>query len=787
MKDIVIIEYNPFNKEISLKAQNNQWGSEDGLNGNYFEEYSHKIPELIVTQISNNLSVNINFIGRTIELEELKNVCSLYHSKNKDFSYNITHERKYEYNLKSFIKDFKLLPKDCIEIDTKKIIINEVSSNIVMNVIGLYSTGKSTFINALLKDELLHTKLDIATNKLFRIINTDDNSKIIHTTNSKTKQILKKDYTDKEVDLKKILNDYNSQEDISEIKLNINIPGINCTDIGFEILDTPGVNNAENKIHQKIAYDNIRDNETNPIIAFVIHAGNYASTDQEELFSAIKDTLKNKNVVNTERFFFIINRADEIKVKEFDTLIENIKVYLHDKFQDNVNIFYTNSYYAVLINKKLNNIELDEEEEVDLRQYIEKTKILKFLSEYSSISEYAKQSISKYKNINEEDSEEDKLKKALYYTGIPVLEQAIQKYIDNYAIIHKFQYAFDNINQYIISYNNQKEKNIEKKNKLIEQLNILKDDRSSNEDKLQKIKNEIASIGKQIEKSNDDIKLINNYIEKLEPEINNFYIRINKLELSTKKLDDINSEWLTTVDSQIKNSKEFKNLKYIAEKLSERGTASKSAAQRDVRNKFREDARNIVFDFKKILDENEDSLGHLKDDFEKDIKLKGLDEKKLIFNAEEDAIKEKRRIDKFDIVSFGISRLFRDKNIISLKKIEELDICLREELEEIKNESIEELVQLKSNTHLEIRKFQKHIKDKRKEIENEKNKLKDKEKNLNNYIINEDNISTDNIEIIEEIGKIKKELSSLNENIKNIEYYISKLKELIMLKDDLYE
>ncbi|MEA3512820.1 MAG: hypothetical protein U9R37_04405, partial [Campylobacterota bacterium] len=564
---------------------------------------------------------------------------------------------------------------------------------------------------------------------------------------------------------------------------NINIPSINSTHFGFEILDTPGVNNANNISHQKLAYDNIRDNEANPIIAFVINANSYISTDQDELFSAIDDTLKDKNIVNTERFFFIVNRADEIRAKEFEKLSKNIEKYLNDRFSSDVKIFYTNSYYATLINKKLNSIELDDEENYELEQYIGKTKILKFLPEYSSISKYTIQSIEKYKYIKDEDSEEEKLKKALYYTGIPVVELAIQKYIDNYAVIHKFQYAFEEIEKYISDYEYKLKGKIKKKDKLLNELRNLSDDTSSNEVKLKNIKKVIDSIDKQKKELGNNVEAIDKYINQLEPEINNFKEKIKNLKLNTKELDDINRKWGDTITEQKEKSDNIKNLTSIAHELSHRGVSSKTAGQHGVRNQFRIEASIIVNDFKKILDSHKHGLGNLKEEFDNDINVKGLDEKKLVFNASKDDLKKKREDDKIDYLTLGISKLFRDKEIINKDEIEKLDIELRKDLEGIKKESQKELDDLKTNTKKEIDKLIVHIKNKKTEIMNDNEKLEKKKEELGNCIKDQKGISLDNEDLKKVIKDREDELSSLATIINNIDNYIEKLESLIKLKD----
>jgi hypothetical protein len=49
--------------------------------------------------------------------------------------------------------------------------------------------------------------------------------------------------------------------------------------------------------------------------------------------------------------------------------------------------------------------------------------------------------------LDESDSEEVKLQKALQYTGIPMVEEALQEYLTNYAVVQKMEYTFENLKE----------------------------------------------------------------------------------------------------------------------------------------------------------------------------------------------------------------------------------------------------------------------------------------------------------------------------------------------------
>ncbi len=139
------------------------------------------------------------------------------------------------------------------------------------------------------------------------------------------------------------------------------------------------------------------------------------------MFEAIKDTLERKDEYNTERFFFIMNLSDKINVKEFDDISENISEYLIRHFKnENINIFYTSAYYALLIRQKLSGFTLDESDDEELNQYVAK-KFKTFLPDYSSISYLEKEKLNSCKIVDVNDDKKTKLEKALQFKGLPVL------------------------------------------------------------------------------------------------------------------------------------------------------------------------------------------------------------------------------------------------------------------------------------------------------------------------------------------------------------------------------
>lgn len=775
------IDYNPFEKMISIESENGKWGNENGLAGDSFDYFVSKIPELIYNEIFDDSDkYEITFIGREFEHITLENALSHFF-ENKNVEYKIIHNRKYEFNLKEYITEFETLPYNYIDEDKKRIILDELKSTVKMNVLGLYSSGKSTFINALLGDDILYTHSDVATNKILKIYDTDDESISIKSICKKS--ITKQYEIDEENSLRDTLEKLNSSDDLKEIQLNIDIPSINCTMLNYELLDTPGVNNSQNIEHKHIAYDNIADNENMPLILFVVNINSYVSDDQETIFNSIKKALEDNNKQNQDRFLFVVNRADEIKRKDFDDVVENIKKYLNTTFNKNVNIYFTDSYHAVLIKKVLSNIKIeDEDDEDNLDLYLKKARDnkVKFLPEYSTISSHEKEILQKNKTIGDNDTEEEILKKALYYTGIPTVEKVIQNYIDHHATLHKFQYAYEKVSDYLKKYSddqkelnqkkNQKQKELEVKNL---SLDNLKNDISENS-KLKKLYED------EIKKLQNEINHLNKFVSDFKPEVKKFEIKIQNLKINNDGLNKINREWLDTVE-RLKN--EFGNdIKYIeklSSKLSEKGTALISEAKKTVRNDFRKKAEEIVLNFQTIVSERSSHLGLLHDQFLNEVKVNGLDQYQERFNVSSNQIKKERETDRWDYFTLGISKLFRDKENIDQEKINKISINLKSIIKTIEEQSEKELAQLKDKAKEKISDFEAFVQAKLNKLKNEEIKLNDKKESLE--ILKKDTKSQtkEKKSIISQMNKNEKELKSIDDNLKSLEEKIDKLTSLL--------
>lgn len=249
-------------------------------------------------------------------------------------------------------------------------------------VVANVSAGKSTLINALVGYRLNKTRTTACTNKLCYIYNKPVEDGVLSCNNrgeyfySNNIESASSDFADK-ISLK-----FNSTLNNEKICL----------------IDTPGINNAEDSNHRKITEDAIKSDNYDTII-YVSNCQYFGTTDERSLLELLKKHSK-KPVI------FVLNQLDRFKQKE-----DSIGKMLCDYYADLEKIGFKNptmipvsGHTALLF--KLSDSVLDDE---DL--YDKETLKLKFQKEYYDLQSY---SLAKGKSIT-----------LLNKSGIDYLEKAI--------------------------------------------------------------------------------------------------------------------------------------------------------------------------------------------------------------------------------------------------------------------------------------------------------------------------------------------------------------------------
>ena len=177
------------------------------------------------------------------------------------------------------------------------------------------SAGKSTFVNALLGNDMLPSRNEATTAKITSVYNKDGMMNMIGF-------VRKQD--DVAVDLcndvqQETIESWNSSTDVSRIFLQGNFDGICNTRMIAAIHDTPGTNNSGDKGHRKVAFEFLTQNKMDAMI-FVADATQLCTTDERALLSELFKKVVKPNEVPV---IFVLNKADELDPEKED--IEQIK------------------------------------------------------------------------------------------------------------------------------------------------------------------------------------------------------------------------------------------------------------------------------------------------------------------------------------------------------------------------------------------------------------------------------------------------------------------------------
>lgn len=268
-------------------------------------------------------------------------------------------------------------------------------------VVSTMSSGKSTFINALMGKNIMPSENQACTGKIFKLESLFGEQKdmMCIKRNGKLERYLLEE---------KVLKKLNLEEGIDQIDIQVKYPNIHNN---ISIYDTPGVNSFQNKGHKDVTYSFLEKSKIKNII-YIFNATNLA-TEDDQFFLLDIEELKNKKDL---KIMFILNKIDNIdKTKENkEKIIEGVEKYIKDNGFENYSLFPLSAYCAKLIRKALNNNLKTRAEILDLKKYYNLSKIEEDLEKDELIS------------IINFNFSVKKLEKMLEETGIIQIEKALQ-------------------------------------------------------------------------------------------------------------------------------------------------------------------------------------------------------------------------------------------------------------------------------------------------------------------------------------------------------------------------
>ena len=226
------------------------------------------------------------------------------------------------------------LPKSIqVEIQQQitRIQLRQQDDKLYLAVIGEFSSGKSTFINALLRDELLKTSALVTTVAATKICYGNDLS--VEVRFQKSEETVKIQGNARKikvpglpgvngVDLRRFIHLVASEKEVAQqvIDLTIKYPEPFLAN-GIVVIDTPGTNAIDFE-HGEITR-RVVEQEADCAIIIVPATASVSQTLTDFLASSLRPYL--------HRCIFVVTRMDQIKPQEQSELLENIRTRLGKK------------------------------------------------------------------------------------------------------------------------------------------------------------------------------------------------------------------------------------------------------------------------------------------------------------------------------------------------------------------------------------------------------------------------------------------------------------------------
>ena len=476
----------PFKKEIEYQwydynikdyvefdPENSKLASEEFVYAT-IQNRAYEIVDLINRECNvGNVGLEIRFVGTKDDYDDFCNVIKNFYAdanikcKRDELFYNAAGDVMPK--IKQKFSEVKKTLEEYTEEKIAKLMYkynDAVKPSISLCVMGLYSAGKSAFINSIIGSEVLPSASDPTTAKVCKIYCDkkyeirflfDENECVLtfegtsYKPNSNfDKEIIKELQSIVETDTRHevfhmnraldILNKYTSVEhkisDIIEIRIPFNKTSLPIDTYDFVIYDTPGSNSDNNVRHFEVLKDSL-DEQTNALPIFITTPDTMDANDNNTILDLIE---KRGAALDTTNAIVVVNKADGEGPNDLKKKSEKIR-----KNQDlritkwkSTRIFFLPSLIAIASKK---NHPEDAKEWLDedmFEKYDEKEQ--KYSSDKRKLFQY--NIVDKSKSDDNVKYSDDKKTTHLYKnSGLESIEKEIIEYACRYALYNKCQQA----------------------------------------------------------------------------------------------------------------------------------------------------------------------------------------------------------------------------------------------------------------------------------------------------------------------------------------------------------
>lgn len=497
----IFIKYNPYRLETSITIDGAAPKQNSRLNfgDRRLQEWIEELPDILFEECSSR-DFKIKFHGTILDYEDVEAMAR--EAKKKGLNIELEHIPAKEVSDKEAAIDdifdkIQAGPFDELkQPDVVKAFNMAKSSDFEVNVVATMSAGKSTLINALLRQKLMPAKHEACTATITEIKDNDADHFMAKVYDSSGNLI----QTHPELTFE-IMDSLNSNPEVSKIHVEGNIPFVTAEDVSLVLVDTPGPNNSRDPEHKAATYRMLSES-SKTVVLYILNATQLAVNDDYNLLSHVADSMKVGGKQSRDRFIFVVNKLDEFKKGEdsIDAAITKVRDYLRDNGIENANIYPASALTALNIRTILAESDDDDDDEVGEA----KVKVRKFIRNPEMYFETLAPLTPSFRGeietrLANARSNHDTYEEALIHCGIVPIEMAIKMYVQKYAKTAKIKNIVDTFSKRLES---------------AKSFETTKQEITENQDKQQEILANIEIIKKKLA-SGEDAKRFKSRIEQI--------------------------------------------------------------------------------------------------------------------------------------------------------------------------------------------------------------------------------------------------------------------------------
>lgn len=299
-------------------------------------------------------------------------------------------------------------------------------------VVATMSSGKSTFINAMLGQDLLPAANEATTATIAQIY--DDKSKGDKFYGERIDNNGNLIESNDDVDLV-TMKVWNSDSETQSITLHGDIRSIKeSSNVRLVLTDTPGPNNSQDPEHQRTTLGFIQDSKRNPLIIYVLNATQLGTNDDAQLLKLVADTMKKGGKQSKDRFLFVVNKMDMFdpeRGENIEDALTRVKNYLENKGIQDPNLYPVSARMAYLLRKKSELTRAERNDKTNIAELLLEEPSMAF-PQYMSVSSTISSAIEG-KAQHDEALQDKAMWRALLNSGLPSVEAVIDEYINKYS------------------------------------------------------------------------------------------------------------------------------------------------------------------------------------------------------------------------------------------------------------------------------------------------------------------------------------------------------------------